>query len=497
MNNWQFLQISLVLTWASFFFAFGAVCGSFMNVLVYRLPRNLNVISPPSACPACGTHLTWRENIPVFGWLFLRGRCRFCKSPISAEYPLVEAVTGALFALVFLLWLAHPPILDRLGVDSFYWKPEWARAGLGDMWPMMLAVFALIGALITATLIDLRTYTIPLALCWFMAAVGFVIHPLHAIFGPMRFGWRMPSPHEWTIPTFGGEIIGLSIGGMAGIALSTLLIQTRLLKQSFHDYEEWERGAETQLEAQQKQVESGKDGGESEENEQPSIKLLLYRTFLFTAPAVTLMFVGFFLGHQMGSAQLGMGIGMVVGLVIGALLRRLALEPNEHIEPVWVQYPHARREMLREIIFLLPCLILGAAGYYAAQQIGGSPPLWLKALGGSLAGYLAGGGVVWAIRILGSLAFGKEAMGLGDVHLMAGAGAILGVYDPVIAFFVAPFFGILAAVLGGLKIPPFSRIGTALPYGPYLAMATLGVVLLKPWAEWALGMIARQPINLP
>ncbi len=494
MHSWQFLQISLALTWSAFIFAFGAICGSFINVLVYRLPRNLNIVSPPSACPACGTTLTWRENIPVFGWLFLRGRCRFCKTPISPEYPLVEAFTGSLFVFVFMLWVSNPPLLDYLGVVSHYWKPEWARGGLGIMWPAMVGLFALLGALIAATLIDLRTYTIPLALCWFMAIAGFVIHPLHAWLMPMRRGWRMPAPHDWIIPTFGTEIIGLAIGGMLGIALSTALVQFGMFKQSFHDYEAWEHGAEK---AAKEKSENGTGGEFNDADAKPSVKLLLYRTFLFTAPAVTLMFVGFFLANRFGQPMLGMGVGTVVGLAIGALLRRLALEPSDHIEPIWVQYPHARREMLREIAFLVPCVALGALGYSIAGGITGTPPLWLMALGGSLAGYLAGGGAVWAIRIGGSLAFGKEAMGLGDVHLMAGAGAILGVYDPVIAFFVAPFLGIFAAVLGGLKIPPFSRIGSALPYGPYLAVALVMGVLGKPWVEWTLSMIARHPIDLP
>jgi leader peptidase (prepilin peptidase)/N-methyltransferase len=490
MNNWQFLQISLALTWSAFIFTFGAICGSFINVLVYRLPRNLNIVSPPSACPACSTTLTWRENIPVFGWLFLRGKCRFCKTPISPEYPAVEAFTGLLFVFVYMLWFSSPPLLDYIGIDSQYWKPEWARAGLSYMWPGLVLAFVLLGSLITATLIDLRTYTIPLALCWCMAIMGVVVHPLHALLMPMRRGWRMPAPHEWTIPTFGNEIIGLSLGAISGIALSTALVQMGVMRRSFHDYEAWERTVDGSNAAKNEQDDSAAD-------DKPSVKLLLYRTFLFTAPAVTLMFVGFFAGHRLGQPQLGMGVGMLAGLVIGALLRRLAVEPSDHVEPVWVQYPHARREMLREIGFLLPCIALSVLGFYLGGNVLPAAPLWLGALGGSVAGYLAGGGVVWAVRIGGSLAFGKEAMGLGDVHLMAGVGAIVGVYDPVIAFFVAPFFGIAAAVLGGMKIPPFSRIGAALPYGPYLAVATVLVVLGKPWVEWGISMIAGRGIDLP
>jgi leader peptidase (prepilin peptidase)/N-methyltransferase len=77
----------------------GLVIGSFLNVVVHRVPRGESVVSPPSACPRCGNPIRARHNVPVLGWLVLRGRCHDCASPISARYPLVEAGTGALFAL--------------------------------------------------------------------------------------------------------------------------------------------------------------------------------------------------------------------------------------------------------------------------------------------------------------------------------------------------------------------------------------------------------------
>src|SRR5512147_2477186 len=100
-----------------FVFAFGAICGSFINVVVYRLPRGLNIVSPPSACPACGTTLSWRENFPIFGWLALRGKCRFCRTRISPEYPLVELLVALPFVGVFTLWFMRPSLLELLGVN--------------------------------------------------------------------------------------------------------------------------------------------------------------------------------------------------------------------------------------------------------------------------------------------------------------------------------------------------------------------------------------------
>jgi leader peptidase (prepilin peptidase)/N-methyltransferase len=74
----------------------GAIVGSFLNVVAYRLPRRESLITPPSRCPACGTHVKPYDNIPVLSWLLLRGHCRSCSAPISPRYPLVEALTGAL-----------------------------------------------------------------------------------------------------------------------------------------------------------------------------------------------------------------------------------------------------------------------------------------------------------------------------------------------------------------------------------------------------------------
>lgn len=80
--------------------AFGLIIGSFVNVVVWRVPRGQSVVRPPSACPACHAAIRPWDNVPVVSWLVLRGRCRDCGTRISRRYPLVEAATGILFALV-------------------------------------------------------------------------------------------------------------------------------------------------------------------------------------------------------------------------------------------------------------------------------------------------------------------------------------------------------------------------------------------------------------
>jgi leader peptidase (prepilin peptidase) / N-methyltransferase len=87
--------------------AVGASLGSFLNVCIYRWPEDQSVISPPSRCPACETPLRWKDNIPIIGWLLLRGRCRYCGVGVSGQYPLIELATS-------LIWVAA---VVRFGVE--------------------------------------------------------------------------------------------------------------------------------------------------------------------------------------------------------------------------------------------------------------------------------------------------------------------------------------------------------------------------------------------
>jgi leader peptidase (prepilin peptidase)/N-methyltransferase len=81
----------------------GAIIGSFLNVVIHRVPREESIAFPASRCPSCGTAIRPYDNIPVVSWAVLRGRCRSCRAPISARYPAVELLTAALFAVTFLL----------------------------------------------------------------------------------------------------------------------------------------------------------------------------------------------------------------------------------------------------------------------------------------------------------------------------------------------------------------------------------------------------------
>jgi leader peptidase (prepilin peptidase)/N-methyltransferase len=93
---------------------FGAVIGSFLNVVIYRLPIGQSIVTPPSRCRKCGYLLQWYDNIPILSWLFLRGRCRKCGVGVSIQYPLVELITALLFVLVAWLTPIGPLLATRL-----------------------------------------------------------------------------------------------------------------------------------------------------------------------------------------------------------------------------------------------------------------------------------------------------------------------------------------------------------------------------------------------
>lgn len=113
---------------------FGLVLGSFLNVVIHRVPRRESLVKPGSHCPSCGAAIRWYDNIPLVSWLVLRGRCRRCAAAIAVRYPLVESMTGVAFALAF--W--------RFGLD----------------WTLLVA-WAFIAAMIAVAFIDYDYMIIP------------------------------------------------------------------------------------------------------------------------------------------------------------------------------------------------------------------------------------------------------------------------------------------------------------------------------------------------
>jgi len=119
---------------ALFVFIFGILIGSFLNVVIYRIPKGESIVFPASKCQSCQTPLKWYHNVPIFSWLFLRGKCGFCADKISMQYPLIELATGI------------------IAVSLFY------KLGLVWYFPIVFAVFTLLLALV---MIDFKYMAVP------------------------------------------------------------------------------------------------------------------------------------------------------------------------------------------------------------------------------------------------------------------------------------------------------------------------------------------------
>jgi len=148
-------------------FWLGSVYGSFLNVVVHRLPREESLVRPASRCPRCRKPIAWHDNVPILAWLLLGGRCRNCRKRISARYPLVEAATGALAAGLALRWPGDP---------------AWLAA----------ATLAC-GALLAVALIDWDTFLIPDELSLGLVAAGLLCAPINPYFSdaawPVALWW--------------------------------------------------------------------------------------------------------------------------------------------------------------------------------------------------------------------------------------------------------------------------------------------------------------------
>ena len=379
--------------WLCFTFAFGCCVGSFLNVVIYRLPLDRSLISPGSACPACGEHIRFYDNIPLISWLVLRAKCRYCKAAISPRYFVIELLTGLVFTGLFISYF-HSGL--RAGIPSF----------LYGGWLIYLMSLILAAGFIAASAIDLQLWVIPICICWLVTAAGLIGSAVggYIIAPAVISGYAL-------LPTASSATASLAAGGGIGLVISWLLLASGLVKRSYECEDE-----SCEQDAAPPRGDESSETGESEADHEP---------------------------------------------------------PIDH-----------RLEISKEIVFLLPVIICSITAYWLSREI--SPiRLWWENFSqhrvvagflGSLWGYFIGCGIVWGARILGTLGFGKEAMGLGDVHLMGAAGAVIGPVFVVVAFFMAPFFGLAWA---GCRM--FFKKTRQIPYGPFLSLAVFAVIILHDW----------------
>jgi leader peptidase (prepilin peptidase)/N-methyltransferase len=206
----------------------GLLVGSFLNVVIYRVPRHESVVSPRSACPACGTPIANRDNVPVLSWLLLRGKCRQCQAPISVQYPLVELATAALFAgtaarfgyqwdlPAFLVLFAGLLALSYIDVERLLLPKV-------IVYPLLLAVAALLvlAAAATGNWHQLLVAGI-CAVAWFIVFFGLnAISPRLLGFGDVRLAPVLGLALGWlgVRYVFLGFFAANIIGAVIGIAL--------------------------------------------------------------------------------------------------------------------------------------------------------------------------------------------------------------------------------------------------------------------------------------
>ena len=333
----------------TFLFALGAVLGSHLSVWIHRLPQHeefwralRGLVHPPSRCPSCFRPVSPFDNIPIFGWIKLRGRCRYCKVPIPVRYPLIKLLTGSLFVLVY--WLEVPFDLYAAVQDSVVWNEFGPQGRFGSTWFSPGAMLhwryafhmVLVLALIVATFIDFDLQVIPDTI-------------------------TLPA---MTVGVLGNWLLG-------NVFIIPIWFRTTGVL-SYQDL--WRLFFERSMPHE-------------------SLPAWLAETLTFT------------------------GV------------------------PAWVRlHPH-----------------------------------W-HGLALSLAGIVVGGGVVWIVRAVGFRMLHREAMGFGDVVLMAMIGSFIGWQATLIVFFLAPVCALL--VVGATLL---FRREREMPYGPYLSLATLVVILGWKW----------------
>jgi prepilin signal peptidase PulO-like enzyme (type II secretory pathway) len=213
----------LVVVWAALL---GGIFGSFMNVVIYRLPRRLSLSHPGSRCPACQHPIRWYDNVPIVGWLKLRGRCRDCRAPISPRYPLVEALVAAVSALV--AWSEG--------------MSEMVQAAPGGMFTLQLELYAfhllLVGTLICAAMIEFDGHLLPAPMWISVLMVGLLAPIVQPDLRPIgsvlltAVGNTLPPPASAFVDGAAGLLAAFSIGIVPWITWLSTARQSKLASAS-------------------------------------------------------------------------------------------------------------------------------------------------------------------------------------------------------------------------------------------------------------------------
>lgn len=467
------------LWWLLFFTALGLCIGSFLNAVIYRLPRNCSLCEPLwSFCPHCRHRIRWYDNLPILSFILLRGRCRQCDAPISTQYLVIETICAL---IVLLLLDAFFIGQTRAGIsDSIF--------GLSDRlatdWPILLAHIILFACLLPMSVIDLEHYWVDIRFTNFATVAGFVLHSL----------WTPKHSDAWVRPADTLGVVSLMVVAALGLTWVVVIVFR-------HSSDSHEAEAEAGIEA-----EPPVPAPPISPRRPPPSLMSPSRAGGWCALVVLVTLLALLLVHESGVVQLRhvgralppLGLFFVLIVCAASVVRP---SDTQIVEAIHRERHGARRMVLWELGLFLPAILGGVVGYLlmtrtglgadASQAIHARLPVpgglamfrhWtpLSGLATAATGYVIAGAIGWAVRILFTLLFGKEAFGTGDIHLMAAAGCIAGWPVVLLGFFLT--CGV--ALVGWVAVLPFKR-SRALPLGPWLSVSFLTVTcFLDSILQW-------------
>ncbi len=420
----------------------GLCVGSFLNVVVYRLPLELSIRKPArSFCPRCRADIAWYDNVPVLSWFLLLGRCRNCRASISVQYPLIEALTGLAFVLVYHLLFVVP---SRNGVSA----PE-----LPTDLPLLLTWLVLVSGLVACAAMDVLSYSLDVRVTLVVLGSGILLHAL------------------WPRPDFFTRLAGSATGAAAaGAALISLIwLWWSIWRQTRGDEEPAPpepSPATGPLPATPAAVRMAAAGGVA-----VFVLVAAWLVYLTGAGAVLVR----------PDTVVAVALLAIFAAVVLAGGQQRAADHEIHAA-IEEERPQARRMVLRELKWLLPA-VLAAAGALAwvthqpdvakswTSAVSWSPIEGFAPLGGAvfaIHGAIVGAAVGWLLRIVFTLVFGREAFGVGDIYILAAAGAAVGGDIAVLGLLLSVGIALLGWLLGLLL-----KSTVMIPFGPWLAIGFL------------------------
>ena len=424
-----------------FIWLLGLCVGSFLNVVIYRLPRGISIGEPVwSFCPMCKNTLLWHDNLPLVGWLRLRGRCRSCGVSISAQYPLIEALCGLTFVVGYHL-LCNGARADL----SFLRFPADA--------PFVLAWLILLAVLLALAAMDITSYLVDTRLTDLTVAAAIILYA----------AWPRPAS-----TADAGSAVGAA--GITAFLASVLMLWLTVWRAPFEP------------------VAAEEPAPAMEPRSAPTLGIslaVLAISGVALAIAVGDIFSDFAIRTEW---RILPPLALLLLFAAMALSARQPRAADQEIhEAITSEAPSARRLALSEALWLLPIAAAAAGAYWLYLSQPEIESAWRSAcawpLGSSfkplagavhaMTGAMLGAALGWAIRLAFTMLFGQEAFGVGDIYILAAAGAAAGADIALLGFLLA----VPIALCGWLLSLTLKRTNM-IPFGPPLALGFVAALWL-------------------